>query len=161
MIHNEATRRESRGKGRGVRGKGLVGSRQRPVRPRFLAVKASMRFLVVFAVCRALGDQSEHAFCPLHTSIARLRGRPPFRPFPPQKRAGRRCRCLKACCGIKLGLGWFRHTKGMLLYFKSHTLRVRLRGRHTQRPALKPCISACVSVQQQRLFNLDASEKLV
>ena len=48
-----------------VRGKGLVGSRQRPVRPRFLAVKASMRFLVVFAVCRALGDQSEHAFCPL------------------------------------------------------------------------------------------------
>ena len=98
---------------------------------------------------------------PSSPSIARLRGRPPFRPFPPQKRAGRRCRCLKACCGIKLGLGWFRHTKGMLLYFKSNTLRVRLRGRHTQRPALKPCISACVSVQQQRLFNLDASEKLV
>ena len=37
----------------------------------------------------------------------------------------------------------------------------RLRGRHTQRPALKPFISACVSLQQQRLFNLDASEKLV
>ena len=35
------------------RGKGLVGSRQRPVRPPFLAVKASMRFLVVF-VCSAV-----------------------------------------------------------------------------------------------------------
>ena len=79
----------------------------------------------MFAVCRALGDLSEQAFCPLHIAIASLRGRPPFRPFPPQKRAGRRCRCLKACCGIKLGLGWFRHTKGRLLYFKSDTVRVR------------------------------------
>ena len=61
----------------------------------------------MFAVCRALGDLSEQAFCPLHIAIARLRGR------------------LKACCGIKLGLGWFRHTKGRLLYFKSDTVRVR------------------------------------
>ena len=83
---------------------------------------------IVFAVCRALGDQSEHAFCLLHISIATsraLRGRPPFRPFPPQITAGRRCRCLKAYCGIKWGLGWFRHTKGRLLYFESDTLRVR------------------------------------
>ena len=53
-----------------------------------------------------------------------LRGRPPFRYFPPRIRAGRRCRCLKACCGIKWGLGWFRHTKGRLLHFESDTLRV-------------------------------------
>ena len=79
----------------------------------------------VFAVCSALGDLSERAFCLLHISIATLRGRPPFRPFPPQIRAGRRCRCLKACCGIKWGLRWFRHTKGRLLYFKSDTLRLR------------------------------------
>ena len=83
-----------------------------------------VEIFVVFAVCRAIGDLSEHAFCPLHISIATLRGRPPFRYFPPQIRAGRRCRCLKACCGIKLALGWFRHTKGRLLHFKSDTLRV-------------------------------------
>ena len=35
-----------------------------------------------------------------------------------------------------------------------------LRGRHTQRPAAMPFISARVSLQQQRLFNLDASENL-
>ena len=83
-----------------------------------------VEIFVVFAVCRAIGDLSEHAFCPLHISIATLRGRPPFRYFPPQIRAGLRCRCLKACCGIKLGLGWFRHAKGRLLHFKSDTLRV-------------------------------------
>ena len=60
---------------------------------------------VVFAVCRAPGDLSEHAFCPLHISIATLRGRPSFRPLPPRTRVGGRCRCLKACRGIKWGLG--------------------------------------------------------
>ena len=80
---------------------------------------------VAFAVCRALGDLSEHAFCLLHISIATLRGRAPFRPFPLRIRAGRHCGCLRACCGIKWGLGLLRHTKGRLLYFKSDTLRVR------------------------------------
>ena len=60
---------------------------------------------VVFAVCRAPGDLSEHAFCPLHISIATLRGQPCFRPLPPRTRVGGRCRCLKACRGIKWGLG--------------------------------------------------------
>ena len=78
----------------------------------------------MFAVCRALWDLSEHAFCLLHISIATLRGRSPYPPFPPQIRAVRRCRCLKPVCGIKWGLGWFRHTKGRLLYLKS-TSRVR------------------------------------
>ena len=72
---------------------------------------------VVFTVCRALGDLSEHAFCLLHISIATLRGRPLFILFLP--------RCLKAFCGIKWGLGWFRHTKGRLLYFKLHTSNAR------------------------------------
>ena len=36
----------------------------------------------------------------------------------------------------------------------------RLGGRHTQRPALKLFISARVSLQQKRLFNLHASENL-
>ena len=76
---------------------------------------------VMFAVCRALGDLSERVFCLLHISIATV-GRPPFRPF---LRAVRRCRCLKAVCAIKWGLGWFRHKKGRLLYFKSDTLRAR------------------------------------
>ena len=79
----------------------------------------------MFAVCRSLRDLSEHAFCLLHISIATLRGQSPYRPFQPQIRAVRRCRCLKPVCGIKWGLGWFRHTKGRLLYLKSDTSRVR------------------------------------
>ena len=60
---------------------------------------------VVFAVCRAPGDLSEYAFCPLHISIATLRGRPSFRPLPLRTRVVGRCRCLKACRGIKWVLG--------------------------------------------------------
>ena len=77
----------------------------------------------MFAVCRSLRDLSEHAFYLLHISIATLRGQSPYRPFSPQIRAVRRCRCLKPVCGIKWGLGWFRHTKGRLLYLKSDTSR--------------------------------------
>ena len=114
-----------------------------------------VEIFVVFAVCRAIGDLSEHAFCPLHILIAMLRGRPPFRYFPRLIRAGRRCRSLKACCGIKLGLGWFRHTKGRLLHFKSDTLRV---GPPLQLAMVLRGLSFCLEAGKLQIGNLRADD---